>query len=95
MTSTVEVRTDLTELAHRLRTVAQALKHPSAHHALSSDDRAALCKEVQTIAAELRRDWRIDAFADWRACMKPASTERFPAEDQMPSCPAYDALLVE
>lgn len=90
MTSIVEVRIDLTELAHRLRTLAQALKHPSAHHALSSEERAALCKEVQTIAAELRRDWRIDAFADWRACMNPAPTEPTPAEDQMPSCSAYD-----
>ena len=67
MSSTVEVRTDLTELADRLRTAAQALKHPSADHILSSEERAALCKEVKAIAAELRRDWRIEAFADWRA----------------------------
>ncbi len=93
MTSTVEVRTDLRELAHRLRTVAQALKHPSAHHALSSEERAALCEEVQTIAAELRKDWHIDAFADWRACLhEPALTKRSRLEDQMPSCSAYDAL---
>ena len=44
MTSTVGVRTDLTELADRLRTAAQALKHPSAHHTLSSEKRAALAK---------------------------------------------------
>ena len=67
MTATVEVRTDLTELAHRLRTAAQALKHPSSHHTLSSEERAALCKEVKAIAAELRRDWHIEAFADWRS----------------------------
>ena len=67
MTSTVEVRTDLAELAHRLRTAAQALKHPSSHHTLSSEERAALCKEVTAIAAELRRDWHIEAFAGWRA----------------------------
>jgi hypothetical protein len=67
MTSTVEVKTDLTELAHRLRTAAQALKHPPSDHTFSSEERAALCKEVKAIAAELRRDWHIEAFADWRA----------------------------
>lgn len=68
MTSTVKVRTDLTELAARLRTAAQALKHPSAHHTLSCEERGTLCKEVQAIAAELRIDWHIEAFADWRVC---------------------------
>ena len=63
----VKVRTDLTELAHRLRTAAEALKHPSADHTLSSEEKAALCREVKAIAAELRRDWDIEAFADWRA----------------------------
>jgi len=67
MTSTVKVRTDLTELADRLRTAAEALKHPSADHTLSSEEKAALCREVKAIAAELRRDWDIEAFADWRA----------------------------
>ena len=67
MTSTVKVRTDLIELAHRLRTAAEALKHPPSDHTLSSEERAALCKEVKAIAAELRRDWHIEAFADWRS----------------------------
>ena len=67
MASTVEVRTDLTELARRLRTAAQALKHPRFDHILSFEERAALCKEVKALAAELRRDWHIEAFADWRA----------------------------
>ena len=67
MSSIVEVRTDLTELADRLRTAAQALMHPSADHILSSEERAALCKEVKAITAELRSDWRIEAFGDWRA----------------------------
>lgn len=66
MTSTVEVRRDLTELADRLRTAAEALKHPTADHALSSEERAALCKEMKAIAAELRSDWHIEAFGDWR-----------------------------
>ena len=60
-------RTHLTELAHRLRTAAQALKHPRFDHILSFEERAALCKEVKALAAELRRDWHIEAFADWRA----------------------------
>jgi hypothetical protein len=60
-------RTDLAELADRLRTAAEALKHPSAEHSLSAEEKAALCREVKTIAAELRRDWHIEAFADWRA----------------------------
>jgi hypothetical protein len=60
-------RTHLTELARRLRTAAQALKHPASDHALSSEERAALCEEVKAIAAELRRDWHIEAFGDWRA----------------------------
>ena len=67
MASTVEVRTDLTELARRLRTAAQALMHPPSDHTLSSEERAALCEEVKAIAAELRRDWHIEAFGDWRA----------------------------
>ena len=44
MTSTVEVRTDLIELTHRLRTAAEALKHPASDHTLSSEERAALLK---------------------------------------------------
>ena len=67
MTSTSEVRTDLTELAHRLRAAAQALKHPSSGHTLSAEERAALCEEVKAIAVEPQRDWHIEAFADWRA----------------------------
>ena len=67
MTATVEVRTDLTELAHRLRAAAQVLKHPPSDHTLSAEERATLCEEVKAIAVELRRDWRIEAFADWRA----------------------------
>jgi hypothetical protein len=50
----------------RLRTAAQALKHPPSH-TLSSEERAALCEELKAIAAELRRDWHIEAFANWRA----------------------------
>jgi hypothetical protein len=57
---------DLTELADRLRTAAEALKHPSADHTLSAQQKAALCREVKAIAAELRNDWHIEAFADWR-----------------------------
>jgi hypothetical protein len=60
-------RTHLTELAHRLRTAAQALMHPASDYALSAEERAALCEEVKAIATELRRDWHIEAFADWRA----------------------------
>ncbi len=67
MSYTVEVKTDLTELADRLRTAAEALKHPSADHTFSSEERAALCREVKAIAAELRRDWDIEAFSNWRA----------------------------
>ncbi len=67
MTSSIGFRADLTELADRLRTAAEALKHPSGDHTLSSQERAALCYEVKTIAAELQRDWRIEAFSDWRA----------------------------
>jgi uncharacterized membrane protein len=59
--------THLTELARRLRAAAQALKHPASGHALSAEERAALCEEVKAIAAELRRDWHIEAFGDWRA----------------------------
>ena len=78
-------RTHLTELAHRLRTAAQALKHPSADHTLSFEERAALCKEVKAIAAELRRDWHIEAFADWRR-VNERSLAQPRAEKYMPSC---------
>ncbi len=66
MTSPVRGRTYLTELAHRLRVAAETLRHPSADRTLSSQERAALCEEVKGIAADLRKDWRIEAFADWR-----------------------------
>jgi hypothetical protein len=75
--------THLTELVHRLRTAAQALKHPTSEHTLSSEERAALCEEVKAIAAELRRDWHIEAFKDWRA--RKGSAIRA-AEKHMPSC---------
>ena len=58
--------TDLTELADRLRTAAEALKQSSADHTLSAKEKAALCQEVKAIAAELRNDWNIEAFEDWR-----------------------------
>ncbi len=61
-------RSDLTELADRLRTAAEALQHPSADHTLSPEDRAALCREVKAIAGELRNDWHIEAFGDWHQC---------------------------
>ena len=65
--SSVGVESDLTELADRLRTAADALKHSYADHTLSSEERAALCKEVKAIAAELQKGWHIEAFSDWRA----------------------------
>jgi hypothetical protein len=44
-----------------------SLKASPSDHTLSAEERAALCNEVKAIAAELQRDWHIEAFADWRA----------------------------
>ena len=73
-------RAHLTELAHRLRTAAQALKHPRFDHILSFEERAALCKEVKAIAAELRRDWhlklsRIGERVNERGLAEPSRAE--------------------
>ena len=55
MTSTIEARTDLTELAQRIRTVAEALKRLPNDYTFPFEEKDALCKEVKAIAAQLRR----------------------------------------
>ncbi len=66
MTSNAEVKADLTELALRLRMAVDALTRSSADRACSPEERLALCEEVKAITTELKRDWKIEAFADWR-----------------------------
>jgi hypothetical protein len=47
-------RTDLTDIAERLRTVAQALKRMPSDHTYCSQEVEGLCKEVRAIAAKIR-----------------------------------------
>jgi hypothetical protein len=55
MTSNPEARTDLIELAQRVRIVVEALRRLPIHHTLPFKGGDALCKEVKAIAAQLRK----------------------------------------
>ena len=56
MSSIIESKANLAELAARLRSIAEALKRRPSDHGISAEERAHLCKEVKAIAAQLRRD---------------------------------------
>ena len=55
MPSITEAKTNLPELAERLRAVASALRHLSTDHPCFSEDMKALREETQAIVARLRR----------------------------------------
>ncbi len=64
MASITDTRADLVELAERLRLVAKVLKSVPADHALSSENREALRKEVKVIAAQLLGAYELSRFTD-------------------------------
>ena len=64
MASITDIRADLVELAERLRLVAEVLKRVPAGHALSSENREALRKEANVIAAQLLGTYELSRFTD-------------------------------
>ncbi len=54
MASITQAQTDLTDIAERLRTVAQALKRMPTDHTYCREEVEGLCQEVRAIAAKIR-----------------------------------------
>ena len=74
MASITQARTDLTDIAERLRTVAQALKRMPSDHTYCPEAVESLCQELRAIAAQIRGNEAVALTrgyltrqAEWRA----------------------------